>query len=96
MSRSPLTPLLSALLGGHVMCAGGSSLAWKSHVEEKTVRLLPAFEREGIDYALEGRTFEKIGYNFETSTSVIVCAPKKISDSIKNIRKQASMKARKK
>jgi tripartite-type tricarboxylate transporter receptor subunit TctC len=89
------TPTVSALLGGHVMCAGGSSLAWKSHVEAKTIRVLLVFEREGIDYAPEAPTFAKIGYNFETPTSVIVCGPKKLPDSIKNTLERAFMEGMK-
>ncbi len=72
------TPMVSAVLGGHVMIGGGSSLAWKSHTEAKTLRPLLTFEKEGLDYAPETPTFEKVGYDFETPTSVIVCGPKGI------------------
>lgn len=78
-------PNVSALLGGHVMIAGGSSLAWRSHVEAKTIRVLLTFEKEGIDYAPEAPTFEKVNYDFETPTSFIVCAPRGIPDPIREI-----------
>jgi len=77
------TPNVSALLGGHIMLGGGSALAWKSHVEAKTMRVLLVFEREGIDYAPDAPTFEKVHYDFETPTSVIVCAPRGIPDPIR-------------
>jgi tripartite-type tricarboxylate transporter receptor subunit TctC len=79
------TPNVSALLGGHIMVGGGSSLAWKSHVEAKTMRVLLVFEKEGIDYAPDAPTFEKIHYDLDTPTSVIVCAPKGIPDPIREI-----------
>jgi len=79
------TPNVSALLGGHIMVAGGSSLAWKSHVEAKTMRVLLVFEKEGLDYAPDAPTFEKIHYDLDTPTSLIICAPKGIPDPIREI-----------
>ena len=79
------TPNVSALLGGHVMIAGGSSLSWRSHSEAKTVRVLLVFEKEGLDYAPDAPTFEKMHYDLDTPTSFIVCAPKGIPDPIREI-----------
>jgi tripartite-type tricarboxylate transporter receptor subunit TctC len=79
------TPNVSALLGGHIMVAGGSSLAWKSHVEAKTMKVLLVFEKEGLDYAPDAPTFEKIHYDLDTPTSLIICAPKGIPDPIREI-----------
>jgi tripartite-type tricarboxylate transporter receptor subunit TctC len=68
------TPNVSALLGGHVMVASGSSVAWQSQVEAKAVRVLLIVEREGLEYAPDAPTFEKVGYDFEMSSSIIVYA----------------------
>jgi tripartite-type tricarboxylate transporter receptor subunit TctC len=81
-------PNVSALLGGHVMLAGGSSLSWRPHVEAKTVRVLLVFEKEGLDYAPDAPTFEKVGY-FEAPTSLIITAPHGISDPIRKILEKA-------
>jgi tripartite-type tricarboxylate transporter receptor subunit TctC len=83
------TPNVSALLGGHVMIAGGSSLSWRPHSEAKTVRVLLVFEKEGLDYAPDAPTFEKIHYDLDTPTSFIVCAPKGIPDPIREILEKA-------
>jgi tripartite-type tricarboxylate transporter receptor subunit TctC len=83
------TPNVSALLGGHVMTAGGSSLSWRPHSEAKTVRVLLVFEKEGLDYAPDAPTFEKMHYDLETPTSFIVCAPKGIPDPIRKILEKA-------
>jgi tripartite-type tricarboxylate transporter receptor subunit TctC len=83
------TPNVSALLGGHVMIAGGSSLSWRPHSEAKTVRVLLVFEKEGLDYAPDAPTFEKIHYDLDTPTSFIVCAPKGIPNPIREILEKA-------
>ena len=77
------TPNVSALLGGHVMVASGSSVAWQSHVEGKTVRVLLVIEREGLDYVPDAPTFEKVHYDFEMSSSVIIYAPKGTPDPVR-------------
>lgn len=87
------TPLLNALLGGHVMIAG--ALAWRSHIEAKTVRALLVFEREGFDYAPEVPTFEKMKYYFEAPSTLIIYAPNGISDSIRKILEDAFIDAMK-
>ncbi len=83
------TPNSSALLGGHVMISGDSAVTWKPHVEAKTVRVLLVFEKEGLDYAPHAPTFEKVHYDFETSSSLIVSAPKGIPDSIRQTLEKA-------
>ena len=82
-------PLVSALLGGHVMVGGGDSLAWRGHVQAGTVRVLLVFEKEGLDYASSAPTFEKAHYDFELPTSVIICAPAGIPDLMKEVLEKA-------
>jgi len=76
-------PSVSALLGGHIMVSSGNSVGWRSHVEAKMVRVLLVVEKEGVDYAPDAATFEKMGYDFETPTSIIICAPRGIPDPIR-------------
>jgi tripartite-type tricarboxylate transporter receptor subunit TctC len=83
------TPNVSALLGGHVMVACGSSLSWRPHVEAKTVRALLVVEKEGLDYAPDALTFEKVNYHFDPPTSLIICAPKEIPDPVREILEKA-------
>jgi len=77
------TPNASALLGGHVMISGDSAVTWRPHVEAKTIRVLLVFEKEGLDYAPDAPTFEKLNYDFETPSSLIISAPKGIPDPIR-------------
>jgi tripartite-type tricarboxylate transporter receptor subunit TctC len=81
--------VVSALLGGHVMVASGSSVAWQSQVEAKQVRVLLIVEREGVPFAPEAPTFEKAGYDFEMSSSVVIFGPKGISDSLRGTLEKA-------
>jgi len=83
------TPNVSALLGGHVMIAGGSSLSWRPHVEAKTIRVLLVFEKEGLDYAPDAPTFNKVGYDFEPPTSLIITAPHGIPDPVRETLEKA-------
>jgi tripartite-type tricarboxylate transporter receptor subunit TctC len=76
-------PLLSALLGGHVMLAGTGSMTIHSHVDAKTLRVLLVFENEGLDYAPDAPTFEKVGYDFEAPLVVLICGPKGIPDNVR-------------
>ena len=69
-------PTVSALLGGHIMLMGGSSVSSSSYVQAKRVRALLVNEKEGLDYAPEAVTFEKAGYDVENSTSVVIVGPK--------------------
>ncbi len=80
---------VSALLGGHVMLAAGSSLSWRPHVEAKTVRVLLVFEKEGLDYAPDAPTFEKVRYEFDAPTSLIITAPHGIADNVRDVLEKA-------
>ena len=75
-------PTVSALLGGHVTIASGSCVVWQSHIEAKAVRVLLVIEREGIDFLPEVPTFQKVNYDFEMSSSVIIYAPKGTPDPV--------------
>ncbi len=83
------TPTVSALLGGHVMIAGATSLGWRSHALANTVRLLLIFESEGLDYAPDVPTLEKLHYDFEVPVSTILSAPKAIPNPIKETLEKA-------
>lgn len=82
-------PNVSALLGGHVMIAAGSSLAWRPHAEAKTIRVLLVVEKEGLDYAPDAPTFEKVNYDFEPPTSLIITAPQGIPDLVRETLEKA-------
>lgn len=83
------TPNVSALLGGHVMIAAGSSLSWRPHVEAKTIRVLLVVEKEGLDYAPDAPTFEKVNYDFEPPTALIISAPHGIPDPVRETLEKA-------
>ena len=65
------------------MISGDSAVTWKPHAEAKNIRVLLVFEKEGLDYAPDAPTFEKMHYDFETSSSLIISGPKGIPDSIR-------------
>lgn len=88
-------PLVSAVLGGHVMVGGVSSLPARSHVEALTMRALLVFEKEGLDFAPHAPTFEKMNYNFETPTCGVVCAPKGIPDPVREALEKAFIDGKK-
>ena len=69
-------PSVSALLGGHVVLLGGSSVAVSSYVQAKRMRVLLVNDREGLDYAPDATSFEKAGYDVESTTAVITFGPK--------------------
>ena len=77
------TPTVNAVLGGHVMLGGVSSLAVRSHIEAKAMRVLAVSEKEGLDYAPEAPTLAKLGYDLDAPTSVIFLAPKGIPDPVR-------------
>jgi tripartite-type tricarboxylate transporter receptor subunit TctC len=83
------TPNVSAVLGGHVMIGGGSAVAWIPHIEAKSVRVLLVFEKEGLECDPNAPTFEKVGYNFETPTSVIITAPRGIPSNVREVLEKA-------
>jgi tripartite-type tricarboxylate transporter receptor subunit TctC len=69
-------PSVSALLGGHVVLLGGSSVAVSSYVQAKRMRALLVNDKEGLDYAPEAVSFEKAGYDVESTTAVITFGPR--------------------
>jgi tripartite-type tricarboxylate transporter receptor subunit TctC len=69
-------PSVSALLGGHVVILGGSSVAVSSYVQAKRMRVLLVNDKEGLDYAPDALSFEKAGYDVESTTAVITFGPK--------------------
>jgi tripartite-type tricarboxylate transporter receptor subunit TctC len=83
-------PALSALLGGHVMMTAGNSVAYKAQAEAKEVRLVLIVEKEGLEYAPDTPTFEKVGYSgLEMLSSMILFAPAGISDEVRGILEKA-------
>jgi tripartite-type tricarboxylate transporter receptor subunit TctC len=56
------------------MLLGGASASVSSYVQAKRVRVLLATDR--VDYAPEAVTFDKLGYDFETTTAVLTFGPK--------------------
>ncbi len=76
-------PVLGALLGGHIMLAGTGSMTIHSHVDAKTLRVLLVFEKEGLDYAPDAPTLEKLGYDFEAPLAVVIAGPKGIPDHVR-------------
>jgi tripartite-type tricarboxylate transporter receptor subunit TctC len=69
-------PSVSALLGGHVVILGGSPVATSSYVQANRMRILLVNDRDGLDYAPEAVSFEKAGYDVESTTAVITFGPK--------------------
>jgi len=78
-------PLLSALLGGHVMVGATGPMTIHSHVLAKTLKVLLVNEREGLDYAPDAPTLEKMNYGFEVPNTVIICGPKGMPDQVREI-----------
>lgn len=71
-------PMVTALLGGHVVLAGGSSVSASSYAQAKRIRILLVNEKEGLEYAPDAPSFERAGYDVESATSVIIFGPKGI------------------
>ncbi len=71
-------PTVSALLGGHVVMGGGSSVTASSYVQAKRVRILLVNDKEGLEYAPEALSFEKAGYDVENATTVIAFGPRSL------------------
>jgi tripartite-type tricarboxylate transporter receptor subunit TctC len=81
--------IATALLGGHVMLAGSSIQAWRSHIEAKTIRAILAVEKE-LDFVPDVPTFQKMHYDFKIiPTSVLICAPKGLPDPARQILEKA-------
>ena len=77
------TPNISAVMGGHVMVANVSSLACKGYVQANTLKALLVHEREGLTYAPQVPTFEKLKYDIETPNAFIISAPKAIPGAVR-------------
>lgn len=75
-------PSLTALLGGHVVMSGGASISAAGYVQAKRLRVLLVDDKEGLDYAPEAPSFDKVGYDVETSTSVVIYGPKGIPPAV--------------
>jgi tripartite-type tricarboxylate transporter receptor subunit TctC len=69
-------PSAGALLGGHVVMVGGSSASFTGYVQAKRMRVLLVNEKEGLEYAPDAISIDKAGYSVETSTVVLVSAPR--------------------
>lgn len=83
-------PVLTALLGGHVMMSGGSSVAYQAQAEAKQVRVLLVVEKDGLEYAPDAPTFAKVGYSeFEMLSSLILFAPAGIPDTVRSVLEKA-------
>jgi tripartite-type tricarboxylate transporter receptor subunit TctC len=75
-------PNFTALLGGHVVMSGGASIGAAGYVQAKRLRVLLVDEKEGLDYAPDALTFDKVGYDIESSTSVVIYGPKGIPPAV--------------
>jgi len=75
-------PSLTALLGGHVVMTGGASVSAASYVQAKRLRVLLVSDKEGLDYAPEALSFDRAGYDVESSTSVVIYGPKGIPPAV--------------
>lgn len=69
-------PSVSALLGGHTVLFGGGSASVSSYVQAKRMRILLVNDKAGLDFASEALTFDKAGYDFESTTAVLTFGPK--------------------
>lgn len=89
------TPAMAAVLGGHVMAASSGALSWMSHVKAGTLRLLLAYDPEGIEEFPDVPTFKKMGYNFEAPTAQMISVPgrtpKAVTDRLTAVLSEAMM-----
>jgi len=69
-------PSISALLGGHVMMIGTSSVSIGGYVQAKRMRVLLVNESEGLEYAPGATSFAQAGYTVANETSLIIFGPK--------------------
>ena len=88
-------PGLTALLGGHLVMSGNSSVSVTGYVQAKRLRVMLVNEKEGLEYAPDALTFEKAGYDVESSTSVIVLGPRGIPPAVAERLEKAIVEATK-
>jgi tripartite-type tricarboxylate transporter receptor subunit TctC len=88
------TPLLSALLGGHVMVAGKSGTGVRAHIEAKTIRALLVTEKESLYCAPDVPTCKNL-YDIETPAPLIIYGPKGIPGPIRGTLEKAFIDAMK-
>ncbi len=70
-------PTITAILGGHVMCASTVAVGWIPHVKAGTLRPLLIYDPpEGIEQMPEVPTLKKLGYDFEVPIFEVMAAPK--------------------
>jgi tripartite-type tricarboxylate transporter receptor subunit TctC len=70
-------PTITAILGGHVMCASTVAVGWIPHVKAGTLRALLIYDPpEGIEQMPEIPTLKKLGYRFEVPIFEVIAAPK--------------------
>jgi tripartite-type tricarboxylate transporter receptor subunit TctC len=82
-------PSVAALLGGHVMVAGGGVTVWQSQIEAKNARAILAVEKE-LSFAPDIPTFQKVHYDFGIMpTTVLICGPAGIPDPVRQILEKA-------
>jgi tripartite-type tricarboxylate transporter receptor subunit TctC len=70
------TPMIAAILGGHVMTASSSALPWISHVKAGTLRLLLVFSENPMNQWPAVPTLKQLGYDHRVSVANIISAPK--------------------
>jgi tripartite-type tricarboxylate transporter receptor subunit TctC len=82
-------PCVAALLGGHIMVAGGGVTVWQSQIEAKNARPILAVEKE-LGFAPDIPTFQKVHYDFGIMpTTVLICGPPGIPDPVRQILEKA-------
>ena len=73
---------ISAVLGGHVMAAGGAATGWISHVKTGGLRLLLKSDESesGVDPWPDVPASTKLGYTLKWGPTVLITAPKGLPD----------------
>jgi len=67
---------ITALLGGHVMCASSAAIGWLPHVKAGTLRPVLSYDNEPMEEYPEVPTLQKLGYTFEIPIFEAIAAPK--------------------
>lgn len=69
-------PVVTGLLGGHIVAGSLSAGGWAPHVRSGTMRLLASFEDERFDVAPEVPTLVEMGYGMTGAAIQYVYGPK--------------------